>query len=363
MKSSYLWAAVIALVIAGWFASGNLQVFGLSKSPAEKPVSVVVEKKKPELFSVEARTLKVKMRKSALVVRGRTQVDKQVSALARTNGIVEQADYQEGDTVKVGDLLCRLDMRDRKSRLAQAKAKLASTRRDYEAARDLHKKKYASSAKLASDRANYDAALSTVEQIELEIGYTNITAPISGIVTGFQGEKGEYLQAGKSCAVISVFNPILVVIQVGEREVDSIKLHQKATARLVTGKTIAGEVTYISPTSDIATRTFKVEISVSNPDNKLRDGVTAEVSLPLAPVKAHLVPAGVIGLDDRGQIGVRIIVDGNKVKFIAVKLVGQTRKGTWVQGLPDEVTLITAGQDYVLTDQSVDVVMATDPAS
>jgi len=363
MKSSYLWAALIAVVIAGWFASGNLEVLGLSKPPTEKPSPVVVQKKQQKPFTIEARTFRVKMRQNALIVRGRTQIDKQVSVLARTTGIVEQADYEEGDTVKAGDLLCRLDMRDRKARLAQAKAQLASTRRDYEAARDLYEKKYASAAKVASERARFDAALAAVDQIELEIGYTNITAPISGIMTGFQGEKGEFLQAGKSCAVISVFNPILVVIQVGEREIDNISLNQKATARLVTGTKISGKVSYISPSADVATRTFKVEISVTNPDNKLRDGITAEVSLPLAPVKAHLVPAGVIGLDDNGQIGVRTIVEGNKVKFIAVKLVGQTRKGTWVQGLSDEVTIIIAGQDYVLSGQNVDVVMATEPAS
>jgi len=367
MKSSYFWAALVAIAIGSWFASGNLAVLGLDEGAAKpdtaKPAVAVAKTQKQKPFTVEARTYKVKMRQNALVVRGRTQVEKQVSVLARTTGIVEQTDYEEGDTIKAGDLLCRLDMRDRKARLAQAKAQLASTRRDYEAARDLHKKKFASTAKMASDRARFDAALAAVEQIELDIGYTNITAPISGIITSFQGEKGEYLQTGKPCAAISVFNPILVVIQVGEREIDNIKLNQQATARLVTGATIAGKVSYISPTADVATRTFKVEISVSNPDNKLRDGITAEVSLPLTPVRAHLIPAGIIGLDDTGRIGVRTVVEGNKVKFMPVTLVGQTRNGTWVKGLPDEVTIIIAGQDYVLSGQTVDVVMAGAPAS
>jgi len=370
MKSSYLWAGLVAVAIGGWFAPGNLELLAQKKveqkaqaETGKKPAAGATATKKETPFSVEARSFKVKMRQNALTVRGRTRVDKQVSILARTTGIVEQADFKEGDAIKAGNLLCRLDMRDRKARLAQAKAQLASTQRDYQAALKLHKKKYASTAKVATERARRDAALAAIEQIELEINYTNIKAPITGIVTSFQGEKGKFLQAGKSCAVISVFDPILVVIQVGEREINNIKPNQKATARLVTGAQIAGTVSHISPTADVATRTFKVEISVSNPDYKLRDGITAEVSLPLAPVKAHLIPAGVIGLDDNGQIGVRTIVDGNKVKFVAVKLVGQTRKGTWVQGLPDDVTIIIAGQDYVLSGQSVQVVMVADPAS
>lgn len=361
MKASYLWAMLIALVIGGWFASGNLDALGIRTAKKQSAVAATNPVKKEKLFTVEARTFEPEMRQTALVVRGRTQVDKQVSVLARTAGIVEQADFEEGDTVKVGDLLCRLDLRDRKARLAQAKAELASRQRDYEAARKLHKRKFASTAKMTSDRARFDAALAAVEQIELEISYTNITAPIDGIITKFQGEKGSFLQAGTPCAIISVFDPVLVVIQVGEREIDQIKLGQKARARLVTGAKVEGTVSYISPTADIATRTFTVEISVNNPGNKLRDGITAEVSLPLAPVRAHLIPAGIIGLDDNGQIGVRTIVDGNKVKFMPVKLIGQTRKGTWVQGLPEKVTIIITGQDYVLTGQTVNVVFAANP--
>ncbi len=363
MKSSYLWAGLIGAIIVSWFVSGNLVALGLQEKPDQKPVVVASPKKKEKLFKVEARLFGAKMRQTSLMVRGRTQVEKQVSVLARTTGIVEQADFEEGDTIRTGDLLCRLDLRDRKARLAQAKAQLASRQRDYEAARQLYKKKFASAAKMASDRARFDAALAAVEQIELEIGYTNIKAPINGIITGFEGEKGQFLQAGKPCAVISVFNPLLVVIQVGERDINSVKLNHKASARLVTGSNVTGKVSYISPTADVATRTFKIEISVSNPDNKLRDGITAEVSLPLAPVKAHLIPAGVIGLDDDGQIGVRTIIESNKVKFVPVKLVGQTRSGTWVQGLPDEVTIIITGQDYVLSGQTVDVVFSAESAS
>jgi len=363
MKASYLWAGLIAVLIAGWFASGNLEMLGLTEKPAQQQAKKTAPVKEQKTFAVEAQNFSVKTRQSFLVVRGRTQVEKQVSVLARTTGIVEQANFEDGDTVKTGDLLCRLDLRDSKARLAQAKAQLASRQRDYEAARKLFKRKFASAAKVASDRASFDAALAAVEQIELEIGYTNITAPISGIITQFKGEKGQFLQAGQSCAMIAVFDPLLVVVQVGERDIDTVRLGQTASARLVTGNQITGKVNKISPTADVATRTFKVELSVPNPGNKLRDGITAEVSLPLKPVKAHLVPAGVIGLDDNGQVGVRTIVDGNKVKFVAVKLVGQTRQGTWVQGLADKVTIITVGQDYVLTGQTVEVVYAPEPAS
>ncbi len=356
MRSSYLWAGLIAVVIGGWFASGNLEALGFkpasdvksqTKSSMDKP------KKKQKLFKVEVATFETQMRPTALLIRGRTQVEKKVSVLARTNGIVEEANFEEGDVVKKGDLLCRLDMRDRKARLAQAKASLISKKRDFEAAEKLVKRKFTSEAKLASDRAKYDAALAAVDQIELEMSYTQIKAPIDGVVTSFNGEAGAFLQPGKPCAVISVFNPILVVAQVGERDINKVKIGMLATAKLVTGAKLKGKVAHISPTADVSTRTFKVEVEVKNPGNKLHDGITAEVVFPLAPVNAHLIPAGIIGLNDNGEVGVKILNSAKVVKFIPVKLIGQTRKGTWVQGLPEKAEVIIAGQDYVRDGQTV----------
>jgi len=357
MRSSYLWAGLIAVVIAGWFASGNQEALGLKSADQEKMAAKQIEKNPPKkqkkLFRVEVATFKAKMRPTSLYIRGRTQVQKKVSVLARTNGIVEQAMVEEGDSVKKGDLLCRLDMRDRRARLAQAKASLISKKRDFGAAVKLVKRRFASQAKLAAERAKYDAALAAVEQIKLDMSYTKITAPIDGVVTSFTGELGEFLQPGKPCAVISVFDPILVIAQVGERSINKIKIGMLANAKLVTGIKLQGKVARISPTADIATRTVKVEVEIKNPGNKLHDGITAEVVFPLEPVRAHLIPAGIIGLNDRGEIGVKIIQANNIVKFVVVKLIGQTRKGTWVQGLPDTANIIIAGQDYVRDGQKV----------
>lgn len=362
MKNSYLWAGLISLLIVGWFASGNLEKLGLKPATAPVAKSATPEKKAAKPFRVEVRTFTARARKTSLVVRGRTQADKHVSALARTAGIVEQAYVAEGDSVKQGDMLCRLDMKDRKARLAQAKAQLLSSRRDYQAAQKLSKRKFVSEAKLASERARYDAALAAVEQISQDISFTRITAPISGIVTTFSGEHGEFLQPGKPCAVISSFNPILIVAQVGERDIANVKIANRARARLVTGEKLDGTVSFIAPIADAATRTFKVEIRVDNKANTIRDGITAEITFPLAPVIAQLLPAGVITLADDGEIGVRTVVDGNKVKFRPVHIIAQTRNGTWVTGLPGRVKIITAGQDYVLDGQKV-VAIEADAAS
>ncbi len=359
MKASYFWAFGFALLIAGWFISGDPSLVGLDMQPLYKASAKAepVAEKKPDtekLFRVEVKLFKSRIRNSSLMVHGRTEIDKKITVRARTPGIVEQAPLKEGDRVKAGQLLCRLDMKDRKARLAEAKARMASARRDYYATSKLAQRKFASIAKQASDKARYDAAVAAVEQIELEMKWVNITAPIDATVTELQGEQGSYLQPGQACATLSVFDPILVSAQVGERDISKLKTGQSGTAKLVTGEKVAGTLSFISPNADIATRTFKVEMKVDNHDHSLRDGVTAEITFPLPDVKAHLLPAGIIGLNDAGVIGVKLVDEKDRVKFYPVKILGQTRKGSWVSGLPDQARIIINGQDYVLEGQMVE---------
>ena len=187
-----------------------------------------------------------------------------------------------------------------------------------------------------------------------DIGYTRITAPVAGVLVSKPAEAGGYLQTGDLCATVSVLDPINVVVQAGERDISAIHTGMRASARLATGETVSGSVRFIAPAADLATRTFRVEMEVANPDRKLREGVTAELSVPLPPVKAHLLPPSALTLDDAGQFGVRIIAAGNKAQFLPVNVLSQERQGTWVTGLPETVTVITVGQDFVVDGQTVE---------
>ncbi len=61
----------------------------------------------------------------------------------------------------------------------------------------------------------------------------------------------------------------------------------------------------------------------------------------------------VLTLSDSGLLGVRIVDDLNKVKFVEIKIVEDTEKGVWVTGLPNEANIITVGQEFVNNDEIV----------
>jgi multidrug efflux system membrane fusion protein len=103
----------------------------------------------------------------------------------------------------------------------------------------------------------------------------------------------------------------------------------------------------------MATRTFRVEIELPNPDAKLRDGVTADIHIPVRQIKAMRISPAILILDDQGKVGVRAVVDG-RVKFFPVQIQTDNPDGMWVTGLPDRVNVITVGQEFVNNGEHVD---------
>lgn len=357
MRRSYLWAALFALAIGGWLASGQL-LPGESGDPA--PTETPRSASGSEVpFWVQAATFTAEPRTARIAVRGFTEASKRIEVRARTSGIIEESPFSQGDAVSQGDVLCRLDMAGRKAQLEQAKAQLRSAEHDYDAARKLKEQDFVSESKLAAERARLDLAKAQLDQIEWDVGWTEIKAPAAGVLTEKPAEAGSYLEPGSVCATLAALDPILVVAQVSEHDIAAVQLGMRAQARLVTGETVEGKVRFIAPSADLATRTFRVELEVANPGHRLREGVTAELMIDLPPQIAHKVPSSALILNDKGEFGLRLVEDGSRARFTPVKLIAQERDGAWVTGLPDEVTIITVGQDFVTDGQLVEPVMQT----
>jgi multidrug efflux system membrane fusion protein len=78
------------------------------------------------------------------------------------------------------------------------------------------------------------------------------------------------------------------------------------------------------------------------------------MKVPLKNLKAHLIPSYLLSLNDLGDLGIKI-VNENIVRFIDIQIIEDTSEGIWVAGLPDSVTIITVGQEYVMDGQKINV--------
>jgi len=368
IRRSYVVAVVIFLVLAAWVASGELNRIkewtgidlGGTQETADKgakPESAAAPKtggkKAAEIPTVRVRTISAETRQQDLIIRGQTQALRKVQVRAETAGTVAAIRADKGAAVKEGDTICELNVDARKAMLDQARATMKQRQLEYEASKTLQEKGFRSETSVAGDLAAYQAAKAEVERMEKEMKNTKIRAPFDGVVDDRMADVGDYLSPGQPCALVVDQDPFLVVGQVSEKDVTLVEIGAKGWAKLITGERVEGQVRFIAKSSDQATRTFRLELEVPNPDGKIRDGVTAEIHIASATVEAHRISPAILALDDNGVIGVRIIEKGNKVRFVPVKIVADNTEGVWVTGLPKTVTIITVGQEYVVDGQTV----------
>jgi RND family efflux transporter MFP subunit len=231
---------------------------------------------------------------------------------------------------------------------------------EYDGSKKLQEKGFRSETAVAGELAEYEAAKAQVEQIEKELENTKMKAPFDGIVDDRRVDVGDYMQPGAVCAVVIDQDPFLVVGQVSERDVASVKQGESGKAKLITGEEVSGTVRFVSRAADPQTRTFRVELEIPNGDGGVRDGVTAEIRLEAASVMAHRITPAILGLDDKGVLGVRIVEQDTTVRFLPVTIIADDADGVWVSGLPEKVTIITVGQEFVSPGQKVKPVWEKD---
>ena len=118
-------------------------------------------------------------------------------------------------------------------------------------------------------------------------------------------------------------------------------------------KTKTGEITFISPTAETATRTFEITIEANNDDLLFKSGITASISIKGSTIKAHKISPSILTLQDDGTVGVKAIDEKNTVVFYPIKKEIDTIDGMWVSGLPNETKIITTGQEYVTVGQII----------
>jgi len=408
---SYGVALIIIVVLGAWMFTGNLVIGGLGPDKGERPVvsfvepdggpltaavgdnqaSVQKEEGAPNadmtiaernaqnsggdetLRSVRVQTFTVKALPLEVTLRGRTKAKAIVSAPAETSGTVETVAVVKGQTVKAGDLLCKLDpstredaLKQAKAALSQAQAGLAQAQSSYDANMTLVDKGLApkNSAEqletsLASAKAGLQSAETGLANAKAELDRTEIRAKVGGVIQAPLANQGAMLAAGQPCATIAQLDPILFTGNVPEARIALAKTGLTAEVTTVSGAKSVGKVTYISSIADNATRSFPIEIELPNPDDKILDGLTAEAKVNLGTIPAHLIPQSVLTLDDNGTLGVRA-VDKGVVDFYPVTIVSDTTEGDWVTGLPPKVDIITIGQEFVSAGQKVDASQSTE---
>ncbi|PWE33903.1 efflux RND transporter periplasmic adaptor subunit [Maritimibacter sp. 55A14] len=313
-------------------------------------------KDEPEpAVSVVALRSEAQMIDTGVTLRGRTEALRLVDVRAETSARVVSEPRRKGAYVKKGELLCHLDPDTREADLAEAEARLEEARINQRAASQLVERGFTSETGKAAADAALRSAQAQVDRARLELERLEIRAPFAGHLESDTAEIGALLQPGGLCATVIQLDPIRLVGFVPETEVQRVETGARAGARLATGERVEGRVTFLSRSADPTTRTFRVDMEVPNADFAIRDGQTADIVIQTEGQKAHKLPASALTLNDAGDLGVRLVAEGDRVRFAPVTLDRDTDSGIFVTGLPDTAAVIVVGQEYVTEGSRVEV--------
>ncbi len=357
MKRSIIFAVLLAVGATLWVASGQFGESG-AEPPAQKPPADLTALDQAPL--VRVRPSRAEQHAVIDLLRGRSEANRLVEIKSETDGRLAELPINDGTRVKAGDVIAKLSPGDRPARLAEARALLAQRKVEFDADKKLSQKGFRAETQLAASQAELEAAEAAVKIAEVELSYTTIRAPFDGVIDDRLVEIGDFIDRGEAVARLVELDPMLIVTQVNERDIRRLSVGAPGQARLMGGATVTGTIRHISAIADEATRTFRVELEVPNPDRRIAAGMTAEIALPLSEIAAHHVSPAVLTLAENGEIGVKAVDAEGRVAFHAVSIVDTDNQGIWITGLPEEITLITVGQEYVSAGEAVRAVQESE---
>ena len=312
---------------------------------------------------------------------------------AQVQGYIISRDYKEGSVVKKGDLLFQIDPRPFEAAAAQAKGALARDKAnqmkadaDEKRALDLFKKKVISDqerdtaiAAAGSSRANVEADEAAVQQAELNLGYTKVTAPIDGMAGFANSQVGDLVgPTTGSLTTVSQIDPIKAVVTAGEGPfTDFVSRHPDATERNAYIKTLdfdlilgngemyphKGKFYALDRSLDPRTGSIRYYVTFPNPGNILRPGQFGKVRF-VADMKkgAMVIPQEAVN-ELQGGYQVAVADQSNKASIRPVKM-GERIGAMWEvnDGLKPGDRVIVQGAQKVREGSPVTVKEWTPPS-
>jgi membrane fusion protein (multidrug efflux system) len=295
---------------------------------------------------------------------GQAEGSKEVEVRARVSGILTKQLYKEGDTVKAGATLFTIDRALYEIELAQARAALAQERANLEKAqreakrlkplveqKAISQKEYDdATSSLKTSQASIMASQAKVRDAELNLSYTNVTSPISGVTGRARYSEGSLVTPGNDSSLLTTVNisdPIWVRFSFSESE--TLQLRQS------TGNTVvklslpdgsiyeeSGKLNFAASTVDTHTGTVALRAEFPNAKLILLPGQFVRVQVATGEREAYLVPQSALVQSDQGKMLFTVSAD-NKVTPRPVETAGWSGHD-WI------VTKGLAAGDKVIVD-------------
>lgn len=368
-RSGLFRAGTLALLLAS-MALGGCGDGGKDSDAAGKPGEKVELGKDgkpiPKTQAVPVEVAKAQRKPIAASYSGTANLEApgEAQVVAKTSGVMVQLLAEEGDQVKAGQVLARIDG-DRVRLEAQRQLAIVhKLENNFRRSQELAARKLVSAE--ASDQIKYDleSARATYELAKLELSYTNIIAPISGVVAQRMVKPGNLI--GLNAPVFRIVNNSHLegVLNAPERELSRLKagLPLRMVVDAVPGKIFEGRVDRVSPVMDSGSGTFRVVCAFDNAP-ELRPGMFGRIEVVYDQRQDALTVPRIALLEDEGEPAL-YIVRGKHARRTPVKVgYSNGELAEILSGVKEGDLVVTAGKVAIRDGTEVQVIDAAGSAA
>ncbi len=265
------------------------------------------------------------------------------------SGILTNVYVKEGQKVKKGQLLAKIDDGGLSQQLGllQIQEELAKT--TYERQQRLWDQKIGSELQFLQAQSNYKAQAKAVNQLQEQVEKTNVRAPFSGTIDDVITDQGSVVAPGQSQLMRIVnLKDMYIESEVPEKYITAISKNKNVLVEFpILGKSMEAKIRQVGNYINPANRTFKVEISIPNKEKNIKPNLTAKLKInDYSNRNALLIPQSIISENANGQQYIYVVRNKQKNKeAIAEKIIIKTGK---TQGdIIEILTGLTPGDEII----------------
>jgi membrane fusion protein (multidrug efflux system) len=280
------------------------------------------------------------------------------TVIAKVGGEVRELFAEEGDDVRSGQILARLDGDRLRLEKQQAEANLRKLQRDHQRNVDLKDKGLISEGDFEKIRYEMEALQATYDLATLELGYTEIRAPIDGVISERFIKVGNTIDINEQTFKVTSMEPLISYLHVPEREYRRIEPGQKAIIEVdaLSGASFEAVVVRISPIVDPETGTFKISIEVSDGSRRLKPGMFGRIGIVFdMRANALQIPRSAI-VENAGQSSVFVVSEDVVERRLISTGYAESGRIEVLQGLDDIDEIVVVGQTSLKDGSKISVI-------
>ena len=271
--------------------------------------------------------------------------DSYAPVTARVAGELVELLVEEGDSVQAGQVLARLDGERLRLEMLAAKAELERARKEYKRNIGLNERGLISASMFEGLKYDLNALEASYKLKQLDYDYSNIRAPISGIVSAREIKPGQNVSAGEVVFRVTETSELLAYLQIPQKQLPKFQAGHTAAVRVASmpDTSFHASVLRISPTIDTRNGTFKATVSIDNNNGDLAPGMLGRFTIAYEKHTAALtIPADALVNDDE-QTSVYVVSKGEVTKRAVETGIEADGKIEILGGLSEDELIVVVG--------------------